>query len=127
MTEQRIAELETELAGLNAQNEAESGAQISGGSLRTKSHSQRVVANVHRSAVRQQRIESLERQVAGLRKLSQEKASSPVTVEAIKAARLVRTRFGWHEVAKVNAKSVKVVAERGMDDLIPFKKIIEVR
>ena len=127
MTAAQIENLEAELASLEAEIAADFGAQIGGGSLRTKAHGQRVHAHIRRAGERQSRIEQLRRQISGLRIQAQENARGPVTLEAIKTASLVRTKYGWYEVVKVNAKSVKVVAERGMDDLIPFKKIIEVR
>jgi hypothetical protein len=50
----------------------------------------------------------------------------PFTDEQYAAARVVRTRFGWHEVVRVNAQSVTVKTPYSWTDRILRKKILEV-
>lgn len=51
----------------------------------------------------------------------------PYTREELERATHIRTTHGWALVVKVNAKSVKVVVDPGMDDLVRVEKILEVR
>jgi hypothetical protein len=50
----------------------------------------------------------------------------PFTDEELKAARVIRTRFGWAQLLRVNAKTVTVKGAFG-DDRIPVASILEVR
>ena len=56
-----------------------------------------------------------------------EKARPKLTVDDVRGAVAVRDRYRWHRVVKVNTKTVKVVVEPGMDDLISLDKVLEVR
>jgi hypothetical protein len=51
----------------------------------------------------------------------------PFTDDDYNAARLVRTKLGWHKVAKVNAKSVSVETGYSWTDRIARDKVLEVR
>jgi hypothetical protein len=50
----------------------------------------------------------------------------PFTDEELKAARVVRTRYGWNRVIRVNTKTVTVSGDFG-DHRIPTTTILEVR
>ena len=45
----------------------------------------------------------------------------------LKGARIVRDRFGWHKVRKVNTKTVSVDSGYSWADLIPMDKILDYR
>ena len=63
------------------------------------------------------------------RKAATAAANTPVpfTEDEYKAARIVRTKLGWHLVVKVNAKSVNVQTPYSWTDRILRDQIIEVR
>ena len=48
------------------------------------------------------------------------------TLDDLKAARAVRTRYGWHRVVRVNTSTVTISGDFG-DHRIPQKTILEVR
>ena len=50
----------------------------------------------------------------------------PFTPEELAVARVVRTRFGWARLLRVNAKTVTIAGAFG-DDRIPVASILEVR
>ena len=50
-----------------------------------------------------------------------------VTPELLADAKAVRDRFGWHLVARVNAKSVTVETAYSWTDRIPHDQILEVK
>ena len=50
----------------------------------------------------------------------------PFTTEELKAARAIRTRSGWHRVARVNTKSVTVETGYSWTDRYTIDKILEV-
>jgi hypothetical protein len=50
-----------------------------------------------------------------------------VTREDVLGATAVRDTYGWHRVAKVNAKSVTVKTGYSWTDRIEFRRILEVR
>lgn len=50
----------------------------------------------------------------------------PFTADELKAARAVRTRYGWYRVLRVNAKTVTVSGDFG-DHRIPQTTVLEVR
>jgi len=50
----------------------------------------------------------------------------PFTHEDLKAARAVRTMYGWHRVVRVNGSTVTVNGDFG-DYRTPHKNILEVR
>lgn len=49
------------------------------------------------------------------------------TPEQLKAATIVRTKLGWHNVVRVNAKSVTVSTGFSWNDSYTLDKILEVR
>jgi hypothetical protein len=51
----------------------------------------------------------------------------PFTQEELRAAVVIRTRYGWRKVAKVNAKTVSVETGYSWTDRIPLEQILEVR
>jgi hypothetical protein len=53
-------------------------------------------------------------------------APVPFTPEELAVARVVRTRFGWARLIRVNAKSVTIAGAFG-DDRIPVASVLEVR
>lgn len=98
------------------------------GNTRTKASSQRTNAAIRRAADLASAMRRLEREVAALRKPAPPAVpAGGFTPEQLAAAKFIRTRYGWYEVAKVNKKSVKVKAAPGWDDTIPVKRILEVR
>ena len=50
-----------------------------------------------------------------------------LTYEDVQGARLIRTDTGWHEVVRVNAKSVTVETGYSWTDRIALGKVLEVR
>jgi len=50
-----------------------------------------------------------------------------LTLDAIRSARLVRDRYGWHKVVRVSAKSVTVETGFSWTERIPLEKILEAR
>lgn len=50
----------------------------------------------------------------------------PFTPKDLKAARAVRTHYGWHRVIRVNSTTVTVSGDFG-DYRVPTKTILEVR
>ena len=54
-------------------------------------------------------------------------APVPFTTEELKAARAVRTDYGWHKVSRVNAKTVSVETGYSWTDRIAIEKVLEVR
>lgn len=71
----------------------------------------------------QTEVDILERRVAH----AAETAPVPFTEEDLRSARYVRDQHGWHEVARVNAKSVSVRTGYSWTDRIPRDRILEVR
>ena len=53
-------------------------------------------------------------------------APVPFTPEELRAARVIRTRSGWAQILRVNAKTVTIAGAFG-DDRIPVASILEVR
>ena len=51
----------------------------------------------------------------------------PFTNDELRAARLIRTRHGWHKVARINAKRVSVATGYSWTDRVALSKIMEVR
>ena len=50
----------------------------------------------------------------------------PFTPDELRAARAVRDAYGWHKVARVNAKSVSVETGYSWTDRIDITKILQV-
>jgi hypothetical protein len=98
------------------------------GNMRTKAFGQRTNAAIHRAAERFARIKALETHLAHLTRLASAPAPKPApTADEIRGAALVRTRYGWERVVKVNRSTVTVEAEPGWKDKVSFSKILEVR
>jgi hypothetical protein len=124
----RKAALEAKRAELDAARKATETVPMFGGSSKRKSFAVRVDANIRRTAEAFRNVERLEREVKALERPPV--ATAPQggwTPEQLAGARVIRTRLGWHEVVKVNQKSVKVKAAPGMDDLVSYKRIIDAR
>lgn len=124
----RKVALEAKRAELAAARKAGEAVPMFGGSSKRKSFAVRVDANIRRTAEAFRNVERLEREVKALERPPA--ATAPAggwTPEQLEGARVIRTRLGWHEVVKVNKKSVKVKAAPGMDDLVPYKRIIDAR
>lgn len=68
-----------------------------------------------------------------MRKAAQERHAADlahaatVTPEQIREARFVRDRIGWHQVVRVNGKSVTVATPYSWTNRIGLDKILEVR
>lgn len=71
----------------------------------------------------QQEAERAERAAAYAKRY----APVPFTPEELKAARVVRTVVGWHDVVKVNAKSVTVATGYSWTNRYALEKVLEVR
>jgi hypothetical protein len=56
-----------------------------------------------------------------------EAARVRLTRADVEGARFVRDSIGWHEVVRINAKSVTVRTPYSWNDLIPLGKVLEVR
>lgn len=125
----RAAALEAKRAELAAAIKARDGYEFTPyGSQRTKSAGVRLDAGLRRTAENHRKVDQLEREVAALERPPAPTApKGGFTPDQLKNARVIKTRLGWHEVVKVNAKSVKVKAAPGMDDLVPVKRIIDAR
>lgn len=50
-----------------------------------------------------------------------------LTYADVAGARLVRDRYGWHEVVRVSAKSVTVKTAWSWTERIPLDRVLEVR
>lgn len=74
-------------------------------------------------------IEELRRQAIARHKAAREEDKTRVrlTREEVEDARYVRDRVGWHEVVRVNAKSVAVKTPYSWTNRIPLEKILEAR
>lgn len=127
--EARKAALEAKRAELDKANAALAAHPASwGGFRRGKQALQRADANLKRSAALVRDVQRLEQEVKALeRPPAPSVPAGGFTPDQLKGARIIRTRVGWHEVVKVNAKTVKVKAAPGMDDLVPVKRIIDAR
>lgn len=65
--------------------------------------------------------------LARLERLQAEQQRTRFTRADLLGATHVRTRYGWHEVVKVNAKSVTVATAYSWTDLVALDKILEIR
>ena len=94
-----------------------------------KAHRRTVDAELRREKEMDLAIVRAESRVQTLERLVREQAERDrpkLTAEDLAGARFVRTRFAWHQVVKVNRKTVKIVVEPGMDDLLPISKVLQV-
>lgn len=124
----RIRQKEAELADAQAAVSRHWSAGTPGtSSMRGKQHGQRVDANVRRGAQLADSVQRVERELASLREQATAASNPPQASVPLEHAKFVRTQYGWYEVLKVNASSVKVKAAPGMDDLIKKTRILEAR
>jgi len=77
-------------------------------------------------------LEQARRDLATLERRAEVEAAeatlhSELTVDAIRAARLVRDRHGWHKVVRVSAKSVTVETGYSWTDRIALTDVLEAR
>jgi hypothetical protein len=126
IAEDRIAAKEAELAGARAAMVANFDRPV-GGSSRRKSFGRRVDAQIRRGAALAGKVRRLESEIAALQRKQDVPELPPVTVDALRSARFIRTDVGWYEVVKVNRVTVKVKVKPGWDDLIKISKILETR
>lgn len=84
----------------------------------------RALAAERREARRQRRAMAQERKAA---KAAREANGPKFTAADLEGAVLVRDRFRWHQVVRVNAKSVTVKTGHSWDDRIALDRILEVR
>ncbi len=84
----------------------------------------RHLAAERREARRANRAAALERRAA---KIAREAAGPKFTAADLEGAVLIRDRFGWHRVVRVNAKSVTVKTGHSWDDRIALDRVLEVR
>ena len=144
-TSTRVQEAEQRLATARANVDAVSGVgprdpnmplgQIVNRTARQRAQAgARLDRSIERTAAAFRELESAEREL----RVEQARASAAtrnaetlkgVTPETIKVAKFVRTKYGWHQVQKANAKSVTVPSMVGgsWTDRIPHSKILEVR
>lgn len=80
-----------------------------------------------REAQAWQAVRDAEAKVAGLERTIARNQTVPFTDDDLKSARFVRDRHGWHEVVKVNAKTVSVATGYSWVDRIPVAHVLEVR
>lgn len=116
------AELEQARAALQAAADYQSGVRS-----RTKTHVVRMDGALRRAGLAANTIRQLERELEGLRRKATQPEPVRLDLARLPHAQYIRTRYGWHEVVKVNRKSVKVVADPGWGDLVPIARIIEIR
>lgn len=90
-------------------------------------HQRRVAADVHRTAEAFARRDRAAHEVKVLQQQIKSASAKPVDPADLKGARFVRDRYGWHEVDKVNAKTVSVKTGYSWTDRIPHDRIHEVR
>lgn len=67
------------------------------------------------------------RKVARERHAAELAHAATITPEQIREARFVRDAIGWHQVVRVNGKSVTVATQYSWTDRIGLDKILEVR
>ena len=95
--------------------------------LRGKQHGIRIDASIRRTAEVFERVARLEREIEALRVQLGRTERRPVDPAALKGAKFVRDHRGtWHEVVRVNAKSVSVKTGHSWTDRIPHSRIVAV-
>lgn len=116
-------ELERATEALNAEGARPAGTS----SMRGKQHGQRIDAQIKRLAEHSATVQKLTRELEALRRDSQQPArvAKTITAETLKGARLIKDRYGWYEVEKVNRTTVKYKGPRGMDNLMKISKIVD--
>lgn len=96
-----------------------------GGSMKTKTFAVRMDGALRRGGEAVRDIERLQREITALERPEPPKQAGELDVDGLEPGDLVKMKNGLvYKVAKVNAKSVKVVVPPGMDDLMPKSKIV---
>jgi hypothetical protein len=124
---EQIAAKETDLAAARDAMEANFARPAGTSRMRGKQHGIRIDAAIRCGADLGRTVERLERELAALRRQADRPEPKPLDLSKLKDARFVRTTCGWYEVVRVNRATVKVLAGRGMDDLIKIGRIVEIR
>lgn len=96
------------------------------GGGRGKQGLQRTDAQIRRGAIFVRKIQAAEIWVKTLLAAT-ECAARPVTSEQLRSAVAVKTKFGWHRVVRVNAKTVTVATGYSWNDRIAVGSIVDVR
>lgn len=96
------------------------------GGGRGKQGLRRTDAQIRRGAIFAEKIKAARIWVDTLLAAT-ERAARPVTPERLRTAVAVKTRFGWHRVVRVNAKTVTVATGYSWNDRIPVGSIVDVR
>jgi hypothetical protein len=123
----QIAAKEAELVAATAAMTANFDRPAGTSRMRGKLHTVRVNAAISRGARLGNQVRRLEGELEGLRRRVGRPEPKPLDLARLPFARLIRTKVGWYEVVKVNAKSVKVKVSPGWDDRIPISRIVEIR
>lgn len=72
-------------------------------------------------------VEALTSQLIRAEAREAEATRVPLTREQVEGARIVRDRYGWHRVIRVNARTVTVAADWGLTDRLLIKQLLEAR
>lgn len=97
------------------------------GATALRQHHKRTDASLSRMVAAQEQAHRLEGKAALARSREAEAARTKLTHEDLKGAKLVRTKYGWHQVVRVNAKTVTVKTPYSWTDTIAHGKILEAR
>ncbi len=125
--QEQIAAKEHELEAAKAAEMANFNRPVGWSKRGAKRHKTRIDAQL-KAATRLREIrERIVRELEGLRGKVGQPEPAPLDLARLPFAQFIRTRHGWYKVVRVNAKSVKVVVEPGMDDLVKVSKILEIR
>jgi len=65
--------------------------------------------------------------VAAIRARLEQAPARVASAESLRGARFVRDRYGWHEVVRVNARTVAVHTGYSWDARVAVSKILEWR
>lgn len=90
-------------------------------------HHRTTDSRLQRAVAAQQAAQALDHKAGLAASREREAARTRLTHEQIKGATHVRSEHGWHEVVRVNAKSVTVKTPYSWTETIPHEKIHEVR
>jgi hypothetical protein len=120
----QIVEARTTLARLSRDMVA--NFQTPGGG-RGKQGLQRTDAQIRRGARYARGIQAAESWLNALLRATERVAQPSVTPERLRTAVAVKTRFGWHRVVRVNAKTVTVATPYSWTDRIALAAIVDIR
>jgi len=92
----------------------------------------RRIAAYDREAALYRDLERARRDLAALEAAAAREATetalrAALTPEAVRAARFIRDRYGWHKVVRVSAKSVTVETGFSWTERIALDKVLEAR